>query len=230
MKKFFNLLIIIFLLTGLYKIFIGPNTDVRDAVLAPPSKVEIKTFSSNKAVPEKVFKESPKETTKVSSEKKITPVEPEPVPVYNDERPKDDMIQGRVVLGGDFMPVKQIPAQYTFENDINPNWKTLAMKEFVDEEEDMSRVEIDHLESQVFLREGVALYIEKVKIRVSEMDGLGGEFMAYVDSSSGEVLHAWDPGSKPFDDPAVAEPVLEDFEDYNSVPYEEDISTNSLED
>lgn len=122
-----------------------------------------------------------------------------PKPNKLEKKPSIDngKFNGRFVIGGDFKNVDVIPENISFENEINPSWKELAVKEYLDEDEDGMKVDVDHLEGLVFLREGVGLYVEKAKIKIWEGNVVAGEFMAYLDSKTGEVLHAWDPNATP---------------------------------
>lgn len=218
MKFFFNILILVFLSVALYRIFgIGENETL---ISEKVPEVSIKTYNKEIAT-EDIELPSSKEK---SSSDEVLEKSDESIKkrgLDNMSRSKGDghaLIQGRMVIGGDFMPLKSVYSQnYVFENEVNPDWKSLAVKEFMDDDEHDGQVDIFHLESQVYLRDGTALFIEKVRIKVAETDGIGGEFNAYLDSSTGEVLHAWDPSSDPFEDFKMSEDTIEDsFDDFST--------------
>ena len=194
-----------------------------------PSNIKIKTFNKEIKPKDPQVEEKPVETKVVEVDE--APEEKE-IPKRRETRPIEDgmgegYIQGRVVIGGDFTPLRNFSSNYVFENEINPNWKTLALREFMDEDEEGAQVDIYHLESQVYLRDGSALYIEKVRIKVAEADGLGGEFFAFIDSSTGEVLHAWDPESQPFDDFQLSEDSFDEGGDDFAPAFSEGIEDES---
>ena len=58
-------------------------------------------------------------------------------------------------------------------------------------------MEVQKLESLVFLKGQTGMYVEKVKIVVTEPKDMAGSFYAYVDSSSGEIFHAWEENEGP---------------------------------
>jgi hypothetical protein len=132
----------------------------------------------------------------------------------------------RTFIGPDFQPINNVPNNIKFENEVNPNWEKELIKEFLDEEEEAeANLEVQKLESLVFLKGEMGMYVEKVKIVVTEPKDMAGSFFAYVDSSSGEIFHAWEGDESPqnglfgdmdeedFDDGQFTETFDEEFEE-----------------
>lgn len=132
----------------------------------------------------------------------------------------------RTFIGPDFQPINNVPNNIKFENKVNPNWEKELIKEFLDDEEEVeANLEVQKLESLVFLKGEMGMYVEKVKIVVTEPKDMAGSFFAYVDSSSGEIFHAWEGDESPqnglfgdmdeedFDDSQFTESFDEEFEE-----------------
>lgn len=103
----------------------------------------------------------------------------------------------RRFLGPDFRPITDVPNNIKFENEVSPNWEKSLIKEFLDDDEIDANLEIQKLESLVFLKGEVGMYVEKVRIVISEPRDMAGSFYAYVDSSTGEIFHAWEEDEGP---------------------------------
>ncbi|MDH5581782.1 MAG: hypothetical protein OEY33_07730 [Bdellovibrionales bacterium] len=221
MKFFFNIIIIVFLAVALYRTFVGGQKSVivEDSL---NTEVVIKTYDKNIDISD--IKVTSVKNEVLTDNKNSLKNKPQQI---KDKKKKEtisdkaagdghSLIQGRIVIGGDFTPLRNISQNYVFENEVNPDWKNLAIKEFMDDDDQDAQIDIHHLDSQVYLRDGTALFIEKVRIKVAESDGLGGEFNAYIDSSTGEVLHAWDPSNNPFEDFKMSEDSMEEeFDDFS---------------
>jgi len=108
----------------------------------------------------------------------------------------------RTFIGPDFRPLTHVPNNIKFENAISPNWEKNLIKEFLEDEETEANLEVQKLDSLVFVKDEIGMYVEKVKILVTEPKDMAGSFYAYVDSATGEIFHAWeeneDPGSGMF--------------------------------
>lgn len=203
MKKFFAFLIIfVSMYWGYHNIYLNNSSFDDDEEFEEESEGEIKTYTNNKDLDEYEFLKNAKPPKKLLAQ--IENESEEPLKTTKTTSDLEDSsgetgatIEGRKVIGTDFRNLQTLPHDYVFGNEYNSNWKSLALKEFNDDEDSDAKIEILSEDSLVFIREKEAMFIEKVKITVSESDGNSGEFMAYVDSSNGEVLHAWDPASDP---------------------------------
>ena len=182
MKKVF--LLIIFSALGYlgYLFFTtGPEYEEEELVIE-------KTYEPKKEVP--VYEFSGDEETEVE--------EPPGLRVEKREVEENDGRQERTFIGPDFQPISNVPDNIKFENKVNPNWEKELIKEFLDDEEEVeANLEVQKLESLVFIKGETGMYVEKVKIVVTEPKDMAGSFYAYVDSSSGEIFHAWEGDESP---------------------------------
>ncbi len=98
----------------------------------------------------------------------------------------------RRYIGQDFKPVEAPPSGIVFENSVNPNWENLLIREFFDGDKPDGNIEIKKLDSFVYLKGNSGLYVEKVSVNVTAPKEMAGTFYAYVNSGTGEILHAWE--------------------------------------
>jgi len=119
----------------------------------------------------------------------------------------------RTFIGPDFRPITNVPNNIKFENKVSPDWEKKLVQEFIDDEDEVeANLEVQKLESLVFLKGDIGMYVEKVKIVVTEPKDMAGSFFAYVDSSSGEIFHAWEGDESPQED-LFGDMDEEDFDD-----------------
>jgi hypothetical protein len=101
-------------------------------------------------------------------------------------------ITDRKYIGADFKTIDEPPSNIIYENTYNPNWEDLLIKEFFDGERPDGNIEIKRLDSFVYIKGGSGLYVEKVSVNVTAPKEMAGTFFAYVNSGTGEIIHAWE--------------------------------------
>ncbi|MFI5390388.1 MAG: hypothetical protein ACHQYQ_03420 [Bacteriovoracales bacterium] len=129
------------------------------------------------------------------------------------EKPEPPSSLERRYIGPDFKPIENPPTSIVYENTVNPNWENLLIKEFFDGDRPDGNIEIKKLDSFVYIKGNNGLYVEKVAVNVIAPKEMAGTFYAYVNSGTGEIMHAWegeeetpsDEISQPSDDSSPAE-------------------------
>ena len=157
-----------------------------------PSKISQKTKTSNPYVrKEKIARSKISEEEIVRLEEK----EDEDTPVFNPLKTKKETpppSAERKFIGADFKTIEQPIGDIIYENKYDPNWEDLLIKEFFDGDRSDGNIEIRRLDSFVYIKGGNGLYVEKVAVNVTAPKEMAGTFYAYVNSCTGEILHAWE--------------------------------------
>jgi hypothetical protein len=157
-----------------------------------PSKISQKTKTSTPYVRGGIPSYS-----KVSEKESVRPEEKEeeeradfnPIKAKSETPPPS---AERKYIGPDFKPIEQPTGSIVYENKYNPNWEDLLIKEFFDGDRPDGNIEIRRLDSFVYIKGGNGLYVEKVAVNVTAPKEMAGTFYAYVNSGTGEILHAWE--------------------------------------
>lgn len=203
MKKL--ILPLIFLALG-YGIFFFLFDKKKTKKVATPTKTSKPYFKKEKLP----VKES-KEDYEVSEEV------PEDYPTTDAPKPKTSSppTADRKYIGPDFKPIEQPEGSIVYENSYNPNWEDLLIKEFFDGDKPDGNIEIRRLDSFIYIKGGTGLYVEKVSVNVTAPKEMAGIFYAYVNSGTGEIIHAWE-GQEDLPTEEVSEIPQESVEDLDN--------------
>jgi hypothetical protein len=101
------------------------------------------------------------------------------------------IFQGRRVIGLK-NPVNVFNFNYTFKNEIDPNWEEALGRELLRFQNENTKVLIKKEGSLIQIENEEARYVEKVLITFIFTDKPISSFHAFVDSSNGKVLRTWD--------------------------------------
>ncbi len=157
-----------------------------------PAKISQKTKTSSTYFKrEKVTKPNISEEEFDSPEEK----EEEDTPVFNPLKNKTETpppATDRKFIGPDFKAIEPPVGDIVYENKYNSNWEDLLIKEFFDGDRPDGNIEIRRLDSFVYIKGGNGLYVEKVAVNVIAPKEMAGTFYAYINSGTGEIIHAWE--------------------------------------
>jgi hypothetical protein len=156
-----------------------------------PSKISQK----NKTTSPYVRGEKPAPLKKIEEENILSEEVEEDTPAFNPIKAKSETpppSAERKYIGPDFKPIEQPSGSIVYENSYNANWEDLLIKEFFDGDRPDGNIEIRRLDSFVYIKGGNGLYVEKVAVNVVAPKEMAGTFYAYVNSGTGEILHAWE--------------------------------------
>ena len=164
-KKTFTTLFIFLVGVGLYLFFTDNSSEWEDEDKDKEEKaVKIKTFTNDRKLDDYEFLKNAKPPVMLNSKKENNGNNKKSIGSLESERKIGVTIQGRNIIGAEFRKLDQVPHDYVFGNEYNPNWKAMALKEFNDEDEEgTSKIEIQQIDSLIFMREKQAMFIEKVK-------------------------------------------------------------------
>jgi hypothetical protein len=133
----------------------------------------------------------------------------------------------RRYIGPDFKPMENPPSSIVYENSVNPDWENLLIKEFFDGDRPDGNIEIKKLDSFAYIKGNTGLYVEKVAVNVIAPKEMAGTFYAYVNSGTGEIMHAWE-GEEELPSDEISQP----SEDNSSMDIEDtamDIPESTIE-
>ncbi len=84
---------------------------------------------------------------------------------------------------------KDLP--FNVVNKIDKKWKDKAVSNLSRVWISDKEIEIEHKESAVFIKNGVAKNVEHVLVSLVHNDGNPSSFEAYIDSQTGKIIRSW---------------------------------------
>jgi hypothetical protein len=96
--------------------------------------------------------------------------------------------KGRPVMGVKFKPPQNVPKNYQYKNEFNPNWEQ-GLRNGLASESKGKNVDVNHESSLIIAQGNKAIFVEEVGVTIGD-DGDKDQkkFTMIVDSGSGEVL------------------------------------------
>ncbi len=174
---------LIFLALG-YAVFFFIFNKKKTSKVTSSMKRDSSLFGKKEKVPEK----------KVENIEEIEELEESDAKAFEPLKEKSEPPSSleRRYIGPDFKPIDQPPTSIVYENSVNPNWENLLIKEFFDGDRPDGNIEIKRLDSFVYIKGNMGIYVEKVAVNVLAPKEMQGTFYAYVNSGTGEIMHAWE--------------------------------------